>query len=138
MRTTDRARILVVDDHALVRRGLAALIEREPDLVVCAEAESRATALAALAEHRPDLGLMDLRLPEHGQVDARHGLALVRELRRLDARLAILVLSFHDEPAYVEAARSAGAGGYLTKARAAEELVTAIRAVLAAAPQPQS
>jgi len=129
-----RARILVVDDHPVVRHGLAALIGREPDLSICAEADSNTAALGAVAEHRPDLVLMDLRLPRDGIADPRHGLDLLRTLRAQHPNLPILVLSFHDESAHRESARACGATGYVTKQEAAETLIATLRSVLSLPP----
>ena len=122
--STEKRRILIVDDHPLVRRGLTALINAEPDLVVCAEAASRADGLVAIAVARPDLVITDLSLI-HGD-----GLELVQDIRSRHLGLRVLVLSLHDSPLYVRRAFAAGADGYLAKQKLTEALLQAIRSVL--------
>jgi DNA-binding NarL/FixJ family response regulator len=102
-------KILIVDDHPTLRRGLAALIDSEPDLAVCAEADTHASALAALREHTPDLAIVDLAL---GKDD---GLDLVKEMQQRYPAIPALVLSMHDESVYAERSLKAGARGYVTK-----------------------
>lgn len=116
--------ILIVDNHPLVRRGLAALIEVEPDLTVCAEASTQATGLEAVASFRPDLVMADFSLGD------RDGLTLVKDIRSGNSDLPVLVLSMHDAPFYVERAFRAGASGYVTKKEPSEIILTAIRCVL--------
>jgi len=118
-------RILVVDDHPILRRALIELIGRHPDLVVCAEADSVGSAEAAIGQHQPDLILLDLRLGTADSVE------FIKSLRRRFDDLHILVLSQHDEMIFAERCLRAGADGYVVKQEAAEEVVTAIRAVLA-------
>lgn len=117
-------RILIVDDHALVRAGLADLIEREPNLEVCGQAEGVVDALAQAKEGRPDLVIVDLSLKDG------HGLDLIRELRELDSEVRILVLSMHDERLYAERALSEGAAGFVNKHEPPDKVVGAIRQVL--------
>jgi DNA-binding NarL/FixJ family response regulator len=119
-----RRRILIVDDHPLVRRGLTALINAEPDLVVCAEAATQQDGLVAIAVARPDLVITDLSLI-HGD-----GLDLVRDIRSRHAGVRTIVLSVHDSPLYVGRAFAAGADGYLAKQEMTETLLLAIRSVL--------
>jgi DNA-binding NarL/FixJ family response regulator len=119
-----KRRILIIDNHPLVRRGLRALINGEPDLIVCAEAATQRDALAAIAAARPDLTIVDLSL---GHDD---GLRLVREIRSHHAGPRILVLTMHDSPQYAEDAFAAGADGYVTKQEMTEMLLIAMRAVL--------
>ena len=116
-----RKRILVVDEHPLVRRGLKALIDAEPDLVVCAEAAARDEALAA---ERPDLAAVD---PSLGRGD---GFDMIRDIRSRHEGLPVLVLATHDTPEYVRRAVEAGAGGCVAKGESTETLLSAIRAVL--------
>jgi DNA-binding NarL/FixJ family response regulator len=118
-------RILIVDDHPLVRRGLNALIESEGDLTVCAEAATRQAGLAAVATFSPDLVIADLSL---GEGD---GLAMVKDIRAGHRDLPILVLTMHEGPVYAERAFRAGANGYVTKREMSETLLAAIRCVLA-------
>jgi DNA-binding NarL/FixJ family response regulator len=122
--TQEKRRILIVDDHPLVRRGLTALINAEPDLIVCAEAATRADGLVAVAVARPDLVITDLSLI-HGD-----GLELLRDIRSRHLGLRVLVLSLHDSPLYVRRAFAAGADGYLAKQKLTEALLLAIRSVL--------
>lgn len=117
-------RILVVDDHPVVRKGLAMTLAREPDMMVCGEAEGLEEALAAIIGQQPDLLLADLEL------DGMNGMELIREVRRLHPRLPVLVLSMHDEDVYAERALRSGAKGYLMKNVKPEVLVSGIRTVL--------
>lgn len=119
-----RRRIVIVDDHAVLREGLLTKINREPDLVVCGEAGSAKEALAAIEKLEPDLVLADLNLP------GRNGLELVRDLRALRPELPVLVLSMHDEAVFAERALRAGARGYVSKERSGADLIFAIRQVL--------
>jgi DNA-binding NarL/FixJ family response regulator len=116
-------RILIVDDHPLTRRGMAALIAQHRDLSVCGEAGDAAQALAAVKALHPDLVLADLTLPD------KHGLELIKDLKAFDPRLAILVVSMHDESFYAERVLRAGARGYLMKNEGGEKLLLAIRKV---------
>src|ERR1041384_1332407 len=120
-----QTRILVVDDHPLVRDGLVRLIGREKDLVCCGQAGTVGEAHAAVAKERPDLVVLDLRLK------GGDGLELIKSLKAEHPGLRILTLSQHDAPMYVERALRAGAMGYVVKEQAAEEVLTAIRTVLA-------
>jgi DNA-binding NarL/FixJ family response regulator len=122
--TPVKQRILIVDDHPLVRRGLTALINAEADLIVCAEAATRRDGLGAIAAARPDLVIADLSL------SGGDGLELVREIRSRHAGLRVLVLTMHDAPLYVRRAFQAGADGYVTKQELTETLLLAIRSVL--------
>jgi DNA-binding NarL/FixJ family response regulator len=117
-------RILVVDDHPVVRKGLAMTLAREPDLMVCGEAEGLEDALSAVLGQNPDLILADLEL------DGMNGMDLIREVKRLHPRIPVLVLSMHDEDVYAERTLRSGARGYLMKHEKPEVLVAAIRAVL--------
>src|SRR5947209_18628422 len=100
-----RAKILIVDDHALVRRGLATRIGDEPDLEVCGEAGDAVEAMTQVGVVRPDLVVVDLSL-RNG-----HGLDLIRQIRARDAGIKMLVLSMHDEKLFAERALRAGALG---------------------------
>jgi DNA-binding NarL/FixJ family response regulator len=119
-----RRRILIVDDHHLVRRGLTVLIGNEPDLVVCAAAATHQEGLAAIAIFHPDLVIADLSL---GDDD---GLALVQDIRLGHADLPVLVLTIHDTLACAEQALRAGASGYVSKQEMSDALLVAIRSVL--------
>lgn len=117
-------RILVVDDHPVVRQGIKHLLEHEPDLRICAEAESAGEALQALQKHKPDLVLVDISLK------GTDGLELTKWIRAQNKKLPILVLSMHDESLYADRVLRAGAHGYLMKAEVADKIVTAVRKVL--------
>lgn len=119
-----RIRILLVDDHAVVRFGIAQLIHREPDLLVCGEEEAAAQALSAIGRLQPDLVIADISLKESS------GLELMRNIKAQYAGLPVLVVSGHDESVYAEVAFRAGALGYLMKQEALEKVIAAIRRVL--------
>ncbi len=120
-----RKRILIVDDHPLVRRGLTALIDNEPDLEICASATTRREALEAIAPSHPDLVITDLSL------DDGHGLDLVKQIRAAHKELPVVVLTMHDAPLYARRAFKAGARGFVTKQEMGDALLTGIRRVLA-------
>src|SRR5277367_3551026 len=119
-----KRRILIVDDHPLVRRGLKALINAESDLIVCAEAANPQDGLEAIAGALPDLVIADLSL---GQAD---GLDLVRGICARHSGLPVLVLTMHKASLYVHRAFAAGAKGFVTKTEMTETLLQAIRRVL--------
>ncbi len=120
-------RILLVDDHPIMRHGLAQLIRTEPALEVCAEAGTAAAGFAALEKWMPDIVIVDLTLPD------RHGLELIRDILALRPATRCIVLSMHDETLYAERALRAGARGYVMKETAAETLITAIQRVISGA-----
>lgn len=120
-----RRTILIVDDHPMLRRGLAALIEAEPGLTVCGEAATRSAALAAIRASPPDLVIVDLVLGDS------HGLDLVKDMRAHHPQIPALVLSMHDEAVYAERSLRAGARGYVTKRELDDTLLIAIHRVLA-------
>jgi DNA-binding NarL/FixJ family response regulator len=119
-----RKRILVVDDHPLMREGVAQWIRRAPDLEVCCQAESAAQALALADKQKPDLVLTDISLT------GRNGLELIKDLRALAPDLPVLVLSMHEESLYAGRALRAGARGYIMKRAGGDRVVEAIREVL--------
>ncbi len=119
-----KRRILLIDDHPLLRRGLRELIDNEPDLVVCGEAADYRAGLDAVASCRPDLVIADISL---GDGD---GLELVKEIRESHGDLPVLVLSMHSAALYSDRAFHAGAGGYVSKQELSESLLTAIRCVI--------
>jgi DNA-binding NarL/FixJ family response regulator len=123
-RKSKQSRILLVDDHPLVRERLAEVIQRETDLTVCAEAEERRQALAAIEETHPDLVVIDLTLKNS------HGLELIKDVRSRYPQLAMLVVSMHDESLHAERVIRAGARGYITKQEATRRIMLAIRTVL--------
>src|SRR6202050_4076896 len=119
-----KKRILVVDDHPIVRQGLALLINREPDLVVCGEAEEAMGALHVLASARPDVLIVDISL------NGPDGLDLLKSIRTTHPTLPVLILSMHDESIYAERALRAGANGYIMKQVATEKVLVAVRRIL--------
>jgi DNA-binding NarL/FixJ family response regulator len=117
-------RILLVDDHPIVRQGLAESILHESDLTVCAEAEDRTGALAAIEGNMPDLIVIDLTLKNSSGMD------LIKDVQARWPELPILVVSMHDEDLYAERVLRAGARGFITKQEAARNILAAIRRVL--------
>jgi DNA-binding NarL/FixJ family response regulator len=121
---TTKLRILLVDDHPMVRERLAAAIHEQPDLIVCGEAEDRFTALEMIENTAPHLAIVDLTLKQS------HGLELIKDIRSRFPELAILVVSMHDELLHAERVIRAGARGYITKQEATDKIMVAIRRVL--------
>lgn len=119
-----KSRILIVDDHAIVRQGLRLLIDQEPDLVVCVEADNAADALQLIEEHPIDLAIVDITL------NGTSGIELTEKVRSKHPVLPILVLTMHDEALYAKRAFRAGAKGYITKHEASDTIITAIRLML--------
>lgn len=122
---TDVREVFIVDDHPIVRKGISQLIEKEEDLRVCGEAEDVKGARAALSKQQPDVIIVDLSLKDSD------GLELIKDIRNRYRQLPVLVLSMHDETIYAERLLGAGASGYIMKQAAAEQLLTALRRVLA-------
>ena len=116
-----KKRIMVVDDHPIVRQGLALLINREPDMVVCGEAEEAMGAMHVLSSARPDVLILDISLNETDGID------LLKMLRTTHPTLPVLILSMHDELIYAERALRAGANGYIMKQEATEKVLVAVR-----------
>lgn len=116
--------LVLADDHAIVREGFRALIEREPDLRVAADVRTTSEAEEAVAIHAPDALVLDLNLPEEG------GLSLLPRLRLRYPELALVVLSMHNREPYISEALSRGANAYVSKDAAADELIAAIRVAL--------
>lgn len=116
---------MVVDDHPIVRHGLSKLLNQDPKLNVCAEAEDYDSALKAFAKSRPDIAIIDISLK------GRDGIDLIKTIRSEDKAVRILVLSMHDETLYAERALRAGASGYIRKQQANRFLMEAIHKVLA-------
>ena len=119
-----KKRILLVDDHPLLREGIAQLVNEQPDLRVCGEAEDCAGALAVLDAARPDLAVVDISLKDQS------GLELIKDFKARAPGLLILVLSMHDESLYAERALRAGARGYIMKREASHKVLDAIRHIL--------
>jgi len=118
-------RVLIVDDHALFRRGLEMVLATEPDIEVVAEANNGKQAFEAAVEHMPDLVLMDVRMPAHGGIDA------TKRIKDAAPHIKILMLTISDEEEDLYDAIKAGASGYLLKEISIEEVAGAIRAVRA-------
>jgi DNA-binding NarL/FixJ family response regulator len=119
-----RCKVFLIDDHPIVRQGLALFIDREPDLMVCGEADGATSALQAIREAAPDFVVLDISL------DGPDGLELLKTLRVRYPNLPVLVLSMHDEAVYAERALRAGANGYIMKQEATDRVLTAIRHIL--------
>ncbi len=120
----DEARILIVDDHPIVRQGLAELVNHEDDLGVCGQAEDSHEALRAIREQKPDMAVVDISLKETS------GLELIKDIHSQHPDLPVLALSMHDETMYAERALRAGAMGYIMKQEATENVIAAIRKIL--------
>jgi len=118
-------RVLIVDDHPIVRQGLRRMIETEPDLVVCGEVQTEREARAAIRALSPDVVIVDISLAQGD------GLELVRDVHAQRPDLPMLVLSMHDESIYAERLIAAGASGYIMKQAASDQLLIALRQVLA-------
>jgi len=120
----NKSKVFVVDDHPIVRQGLAQMINREPDLTVCGEAEEAAAALQAIIVQKPDVLIVDISL------NGPDGLDLLKNIRARYPSMPVLILSMHDESIYAERALRAGANGYIMKHEAAEKVLVAVRQVL--------
>jgi DNA-binding NarL/FixJ family response regulator len=120
-----KKQILIVDDHPIMRQGLALLIRTDPSLEVCGEAESASKAVEAAMRLKPDLVIADISLP------GRNGLELIKDLHALQPGLPVLVVSMHDESIYAERVLRAGGRGYVMKGEGGQKLMTAIQQVLA-------
>src|SRR6266536_5648307 len=119
-----RKRILLVDDHPLMRRGQADLLNREPDLVVCGEAGTAREAMETIPKLQPDLVLVDMALPD------KDGLELIKDIQAIHPGLPVLAMSMQDESLYAARVLRAGGRGYVMKAEGHERLAAAIRMVL--------
>jgi DNA-binding NarL/FixJ family response regulator len=123
-KSSPRKKILLVDDHPLMRAGLAQLIDRQPDMAVCGEAGGPAAAMQELGRTEPDLILTDITMP------GRSGFEFIKDLIAEKPKRLILVVSMHDEVIYAERTLRAGARGYVMKEAGGEKLLAAIRQVL--------
>ena len=119
----NKIKILIVDDHPIVRQGIIYLLEKEKDIQVCGEAEDALEALAAIPRLKPNLIIIDISLP------IGNGLELIKNISTLYPQIIMLVLSMHDESLYAERVVRAGAKGYIMKSEATDKLITAIRRV---------
>ena len=119
-----KKKLLIVDDHPMMRQGLTQLINFEPDLTVCGEAENAHLALAAVGTLRPDLVLADITMP------GKNGLELIKDIQAMHPGTTVLVVSMHDEAIYAERVLRAGGRGYIMKQEGGKKLMHAIRRVL--------
>ena len=124
MTQKSRAQVLIIDDHPLLRRGIAALINTQPDLSVCGELSDARDAIASIQKLNPDIILLDLAL------QGTSGIEVLKNLKAQFPKIKVLVLSMHDEAIYAPRALRAGAMGYVMKQEAPENVVSALRRVL--------
>ncbi len=122
---TKKRTVFLVDDHPIVRQGLTLLINQEPDLTVCGQAEEMHSALQAIQSFRPDILIVDISL------NGPDGLELLKNIRAKYSGMPVLILSMHDESIYAERALRAGANGYIMKQEATEKVLVALRRILA-------
>jgi DNA-binding NarL/FixJ family response regulator len=122
--TKNKTRILIVDDYPVIREGLAQIINRQSDLLVCAEAGSIGEAVKAVKKQKIDLALVDMLL------DNTTGIQVIKKIKALYPGIIVLVFSVSDKSQYVKQAIEAGARGYITKDEISEEIVNAIRRIL--------
>jgi len=116
-------RVLIADDHGIVRSGLRLLLERQPDIEVIAEAADGAEARELAIRERPDLAILDVKMPK------LTGLQATREIKAQAPEVSVLILSMHDDDRYLAEALKAGASGYVVKTQADADLLAAVRAV---------
>ena len=118
-----KIRVMIADDHAILRAGLTMLVNTQADMEVVSEAADGVTAVQAATDTKPDVALLDLTMPRVGGMEA------LREMARRCRGTRVLVLTMHEDPAYLRSALAAGASGYLLKKAVDSELIAAIRAV---------
>jgi DNA-binding NarL/FixJ family response regulator len=122
--SSNKRRVFLIDDHPIVRQGLALLINHEPDLMVCGSASDARSAVSGLPKAKPDIILTDISMP------GPDGLELIKNIRAILPNVPVLVLSMHDEALYTERVIKAGARGYIMKHEAEANIMTAIRRIL--------
>lgn len=120
---TDATRVMIADDHGVMRDGLRALINGQADMTVVAEVDNATDVIPAALEAEPDILLLDISMPGGG------GLPVIGELRKTGCKARVVVLTMHEQPAYLRRALAAGASGYIAKRVASTQLLNAIRAV---------
>lgn len=120
-----KQKILIVDDHELIRLGIAAQLSQFPEFTICGQADNAVKALQLAKQKKPNLVLVDLSLGDHSGVD------LIKQIVELSAGVKVLVLSMYSEDLYAERALRAGASGYLNKCAPSDQLIDAVRTVLA-------
>jgi DNA-binding NarL/FixJ family response regulator len=123
MMTPSLIRVVLADDHSVVRRGIRDFLTEAGDIAVVAEAESGTQALALTTQYKPDVVVLDIQMPEGS------GLEVARQLRAQGSTVGILILTAFDDPPYLKAALEIGANGYVLKSSEADEIVDAVRAV---------
>jgi DNA-binding NarL/FixJ family response regulator len=124
IKSITKKRILLVDDHPIMRQGLAQLINHEPDLSVCGEADSARAAMEMIGKLDPDLLILDISLPD------KNGIEVIKDIQAQGWKLPILVVSMHDESLYAERVLRVGGRGYVMKQEGGKKLVDAVRHVL--------
>ena len=117
-------KVIIVDDHPLIRKGLSQLVQNEPDLTICGEAGNIHEALKKIEELKPDLVIVDISLGQDS------GIELIKDVKSRWEKMHILALSMHDESFYAERVLRAGASGYVTKGESSKTVINAIRKVL--------
>ncbi len=122
--SSQKAQVLIVDDHPILREGIVQLINQEKDLMVCGSAENASQALESIKKLQPDIAIVDLSL------GGMHGIDLIKNIKVQYDKLPVLVLSMHDESLYAERVLRAGARGYIMKHEATGKVLVAIRKVL--------
>jgi len=120
-----KTRIFIVDDHPLLRRGLAELINREPDMTFCGEAEDSPSAIKAISQIKPDLVIVDISLKGY------NGIELIKNIKAFDPKIQVLVLSMHDESIYAMRVLKAGAKAYVMKQEVVDKVMEAVRRIRA-------
>jgi len=120
-----KKRVVIIDDHPLLRERLAQLINHELDMQVCGEAENAQDGIQLIRKTCPDLAIIDITLK------GSSGLEMIKSVRARSIGIPVLVLSMHDEALYAERALHAGATGYITKHQAADQIILAVRRILA-------
>jgi DNA-binding NarL/FixJ family response regulator len=123
METVDKIRVLIVDDHAILRSGVRMLLDTEGDIEVVGEAESAETAVERARELSPDVVLLDISMP------GGSGIQAIEQVRGVSPGSRVIILTMHDDQAYLRSALASGASGYMVKTGADGELVNAIRTV---------
>jgi DNA-binding NarL/FixJ family response regulator len=122
---TPKTRIFIVDDHPLLRRGLAELINQEADMTFCGEAEDSPTAMKLISQIKPDLVIVDISLKGY------NGIELIKNIKAFDPKIQILVLSMHDESVYAMRVLRAGAKAYVMKQEVVDKVMEAVRRIRA-------
>jgi two-component system response regulator NreC len=123
MSKTGRIRVLIADDHAILRSGLRMLIDAQPDMSIVAEAQNGDEAIQSARTTKPDVVILDITMPQRG------GMNSIAEILKINGSIRILLLTMHEEPAYLRTALAAGASGYVLKKSVDADLLSAIRAV---------